>query len=84
MNPALNRVVSEVPSDVKCERKPVSREDLNQEVAGERAFWKERKPSTEGFRRKFKMSRLADLRDNRGAIVLRELLLWWNLLDDVR
>lgn len=30
------------------------------------------------------MSRLVDLRDNKGASVLGELLVWWNLLDDVR
>lgn len=34
--------------------------------------------------RKFKVSRLLDLRDNKGASVLGELLVWWNLLDDVR
>ena len=50
LNDALKRVFSEVPSDVKRDQKPVSREDIKKDDSGEREFWKERKPSTESVR----------------------------------
>lgn len=73
MDNSLNRMVSKGPSDkVRCEQNLESREDMNQEVSGERTFWKERKPSMKSFRRKFKISRLADSRNNKEASVVEE------------
>lgn len=62
-------MVNKGPSDeVKCPLE--SRMEMNQKDSGERTFWKESKPSTESLRRKFKISKLSDSENEKGASVV--------------
>ena len=66
MSTTLDGLVSKGPSDeVKCPLEP--RVD-----SGERTLWKERKPSSESLRRIFKISKLANSENKKGASVLEE------------